>query len=222
MNRKQTAWKKNRRLGDVAGGRSWPKLKDGLIRRTHSLKPPAQGRTLPILIEDNPSRAFFFPITGREAIAHLASFPPEDVSGLTHVWLRRLNKSDYATGKLPLAEYVRGSGAAAIVLYPWPKDRLLRFDRKRPPKRILKRFLRWDPELICENGVWHIRWSDEALRDFYLNELIGHEIGHHRDGRRISKANRRRCEESAEQYALTWMPPRGLVASETFSSTTTE
>lgn len=206
MERKLTAWRKNRKLGDVAGGRRWPKLEDGIVRREHSLKPPAPGQALPILVEDNPSRDYIFPITVEDAREYLRAFPEEDVKGLTHLWLRRVSARAYRAAGSPLAEYVWGSGVRAIILYPWARDRLLRFGSRRPSASAQKRYSRWTTDLVLEKGGWCLRWSDEALRDFYLTALLGHEVGHHRDPARRSKANERGREEAAEQYALRWMP----------------
>ena len=206
MERKLTAWRKNRKLGDVAGGRKWPKVEDQIVRRENSLKPPVPGQALPILIEDNPSRDYFFPVTIEEARDHLQTFPQEDVSGITHLWLRRINTRAYRVAGRPLAEYIWGSGVRAIILYPWSRDRLLKMGSGRPAMSTQKRYSRWTTELVQEGGEWSLRWSDEALRDFYLTALLGHEVGHHRDPHRRSKANGRQQEEFAEQYAIRWMP----------------
>lgn len=206
MERKLTAWRKNRKLGDVAGGRKWPKVEDHIVRREHSLKSPAPGQALPILIEDNPSRDYFFPITAEEARDHLRTFPEEDVGGITHLWLRRLSTRAFRAAGRPLAEYIWGSGARAIILYPFSSDGLLKMGRRRPAVSTQQRYSRWTTELVQVQGEWCLRWSAEMLRDFYLTALLGHEVGHHRDPHRRGKANGRQQGESAEQYALRWMP----------------
>jgi hypothetical protein len=65
-NKKQTAWKKSRKFGDVYGGRSKPKITDRIFRRLHSISPPTLLDKLPIYIVDNPSRDFFFPLQANE------------------------------------------------------------------------------------------------------------------------------------------------------------
>lgn len=39
QNRKETAWKKSRKFGDVKGGRKWPKIADNIFNRKHNLLP---------------------------------------------------------------------------------------------------------------------------------------------------------------------------------------
>ncbi|MBI4752700.1 MAG: hypothetical protein HY774_29780 [Acidobacteria bacterium] len=205
MNRKLTTWRKNRKLGDVAGGRKWPKIEDWIINREHPLRPPVAGDNLPLLIEENPSRDFFFPVTAQEMLACLKKFPKSDTHGITHLWFKRLKKKALLNFRRPLAEYIAGSGVYVIVLYPWPKDMLLRFGPHRPSTKILRSYARWTTELIHQDGGWFLRWDSEPLRDFYLNGLLGHEIGHHQDPKLLSKANARHREETAEQYALQWI-----------------
>jgi hypothetical protein len=205
MYRKFTAWKKNRKLGDVAGGRKWPKIEDRLFRREHCLKPPSPGQPIPILIEENPSKDFFFPITGKEALEQLRSYPEADTNGITHLWLRRLKTASSLIAKRPLAEYIYGSRVCVIVVYPWAKDRLLRLGHSRPATRVLRHYSRWTSELVHEGGQWCLRWPDEKLREFYLSALIGHEVGHHQDEHQWTRANEQEREECAEQYSLRWM-----------------
>lgn len=205
--RKQTAWKKNKKLGDVQGGRRWVKRKDNIFQREHSLQRPSLNADLPILIEENPSREFIFPVSGEEVLTHLKAFPPEDVEGITHIWLRRAKKEEFEYGKTPLAEFICGSGVRVVVLYPWKKDLTLCFGEKKPSARWLRLYERWETELFYKKEKWYLRWTIEALKSFYLDHLLAHEIGHHVDWyvRHWSKANQKQTEEVADQYAWQWL-----------------
>jgi hypothetical protein len=204
QSRKHTAWRKNRRFGDVHGGRSRKKFSDNIFQRTHSLQRPNLGEALPLVIEENPSRYFFFPLSGADALRALKALPAEDYAEITHIWLRRIRKADYESGELPLAEFVCGSGVRAVVLYPWPVDRKLRFGEQRPTAQRLREYARWQPELRKEGMQWVLVWDDAALRSFYVEHLLYHEVGHHVDWyrRHWSKANTRLVEEVAGQYAM--------------------
>lgn len=129
--RKHTAWRKNRKFSDVHGGRTYPKVPDRIFNRAHSLSPPGPHQTTPILIEDNPSRDYFFPMTGRESVEVLRALPKRDHAGVTHVWLRRPGGADRRKG-IPLAEFICGGGVRVIVMYPWRRDLRICFGRGKP------------------------------------------------------------------------------------------
>ena len=206
MNRKYTAWKKNRNLGDIAGGRQKLKCEDNILRREHTFVSPSSEEEIPVLIQENPSRDFYFPITAIEARDYLQTFPPEDVAGITHLWLKRLKSKEYDLPARPLAEYIWGSGVYLIVIYPWARNGLLHFGNRRPSAKVLGRYKRWTTDLIENDGMWCLRWTKDAVRDFYFTGILAHEVGHHCDKNRSSAANNKQREETAEQYALRWMP----------------
>ncbi len=203
MDRRHTAWKKSRKFGDVKGGRAWPKIADGILRRVHSLEAPSASDELPIVIEDNPSRDFFFPLSAVEVLAELQRLPKKDVTGITHIWLRRFKKSDYERGEMPLASFMAGGGVKAIVLYPWPVDLTLSLGRRKPTERTLRMYEPYSDRLVQTRRGWQLEFTESGLKDLYTELLLYHEIGHHVDWyqRRWSKANRRNLEEFADRYA---------------------
>jgi hypothetical protein len=207
LSRKQTAWKKSRKLGDVYGGRRWPKLTDRIFNRAHSLQRPAPGEATPNLIEDNPSRDYFFPLDGRECLQALSALPEAHVRGLTHLWLRRPRSSESATSPR-LAEFICGSGVRLIVLYPWRRDLRLCVGGTRPLARTVRVYKRFEAELVHEGGLWYFAFDERNLRRFYVEHLLYHEVGHHVDWyeRHWSKANRAQVEEFADQYAIQCTP----------------
>jgi hypothetical protein len=201
--RKETAWRKNRKFGDIHGGRTRRRLADNIFARLHSLKRPAPGVELPIFIQDNPSRDFFFPVSVEEIHEALQRVPS---AGLTHVWLRRVRKTDWEAKNKPFAAFIAGSGVRLVVLYPWPRNMLLRFGEKKPSRRRLREYARWGPELAHDEEGWFLRWDEDQLRRFYIEYLLLHELGHHADYYRTrwSKANVRAGEEFADQFAVEW------------------
>jgi hypothetical protein len=48
-------------------------------------------------------------------------------------------------------------------------------------------------------GQWRLHWSEQAIRDFYLNNVLIHELGHILDSRNTSHRDRERF---AEWFAL--------------------
>lgn len=194
--RSKTPWKKSRTYGDIYGGRSRRRITDNIFNRYHSLKPPAPHQAQPLLIEDNPSRAYYFPVSKTDIEEVLAKLPKEDTEGLTHIWLRR-----YATNvkgkKGCFAEFICGSKVRVVVIYPWPVDGKRFLGHRKPSMRQVREYRRFNAELINEKGRWYVYLDGENLKRFYLECIFLHEIGHHIDGyhRHWSKANRKQLEE---------------------------
>jgi hypothetical protein len=207
LSRRQTAWRKNRKFGDVYGGRTSPKITDRIFNRAHSLQPPAPGDDTLIVFEDNPSRDYFFPLESHECLEALAALPEADVRGLTHLWLRRLRNLESAAS-VPLAEFICGSGVRVIILYPWRRDMRLCVGRTRPSVKNVRLYGSFGADLIHQSGLWHFQFDAVNLRRFYIEHLLYHEVGHHIDRyqRHWSKSNVSQVEEFADQYAIQCKP----------------
>jgi len=205
-NRKETAWKKNRKFGDVKGGRMRPKLADNIFNRQHNFLPPTDGQETPIFIADNPSRDFFFPATIDEIKETLNKLPKEHTEKLTHIWLRKVKKKDYENNECFQGSFICGSGINLIVLYPFPKDLTMKFDKK-PTQKKLKWYSPYTTDLTQKNSEWILKWTEEGLKKYFLEGLLLHEIGHHIDSvyqRFWSKTYSEKGENFADNYAVFW------------------
>lgn len=88
---------------------------------------------------------------------------------------------------------------AAIYLYPIEENLVEIFTQPpRPAQRIEARMFgaRWE-----QTGArqWRLIWTEEAIRDFYLNNVLIHELGHVLDTRNSRSLDRERF---AEWFAL--------------------
>lgn len=204
MHRKPAPWKKSRTYGDIYGGRRWRKLADNIFMRYHTLHRPGINDQLPIVIEDNPSRDFFFPLSISETTTALQALPDHDHRAITHIWLRRLKSDDYVNGEHPFACFICGSGVRLIVLYPFPKDMTLSYGRKRPPNKVINEAEKFGARVSSTGGTWTSKWSLHGLRQFYIQGLLYHAVGRHIDWykRHWSKANRKQTDDFADQYAV--------------------
>jgi hypothetical protein len=81
--RNQTPWKKSRTFGNIHGGRHRRKMTDNIFKRLHSLSKPGLQDELPFLIEENPSRDFYFPISANEALEVLNGISSSQLRGIT-------------------------------------------------------------------------------------------------------------------------------------------
>lgn len=83
----------------------------------------------------------------------------------------------------------------ALYLYPIEESFVEQFDQ--PPRPNLVNEARmyggvWDE---TSPGVWTLTWSEEAAQDFYLNNILIHELGHLVDDRNTNYMDRERYAE---------------------------
>lgn len=209
ISRKETAWKKNRKFGDVKGGRRFPKITDKIFNRKHSLKKPSSTDELPIFITDNPSKDFYFPVSEDEILERLSKLPNEHREKITHIWLRKIKKEDYENCEETQAMFICGSDVNLIILNAFPTNLRMIFGNKKPTKRTLKRYSERTQDLQFDEKkqIWFLQWNTEAIRDYYLNSLLLHEIGHFVESVYVkfwSKAKTQRREDFANNYAKIW------------------
>ncbi len=206
QNKKETAWKKSRKFGDVKGGRMRPKIADNIFNRQHNLFPPGEDEEAPIYIVDNPSRDFYFPVSVEEIKTFLNRLPKEHSKNLTHVWLRKMSAKEYEKERIQGC-FICGSRVNLIILYPFPKHLTMIFGKKKPSKKRLKWYAAYAPELKEEGGIWKLVWTEEKIKNYYLEGLLLHEIGHQMDSiykRYWSKNYAKRAEDFADNFAFFW------------------
>ncbi len=206
--RKETAWKKSRKFGDVKGGRKWAKLTDNIFNRQHNFLPPSENEKTPIYIVDNSSRELYFPITVQEIKDFISKLPKEHTKNITHIWLRKMKKKDYEKEGRIQGCFICGSGVNLIVIYPFPTDLKMYFGKKKPSNKILKWYSKYEPELVQSNGEWFLKWTEDKIKRYYLEGLLLHEIGHQIDSvyQRYWSANykKQKAENFADNYAYYW------------------
>lgn len=208
QNRKETAWKKSRKFGDVKGGRMRPKLADNIFNRQHSFLAPNEADETPIFIVDNSSRDFYFPVTIDEIKKILNKLPSEQTENLTHIWLRKLTNKEYEKEGNYQGCFICGGGVNLIVLYPFPRDFKMKFGKKKPTNKTLKWYSKFEPELKESNGNWTLEWTEDKIKRYYLEGLLLHEIGHQIDSiyQRFWSQNYRKQkgENFADNFAYYW------------------
>ncbi len=207
-NRKETAWKKSRKFGDVKGGRKRPKLADNIFNRQHNFLAPTENEDAPIFKVDNSSRDFYFPVTVDEIKQFLERLPTEHTENLTHIWLRKMTYKEYEKEGKFQGCFICGSGVNLIVLYPFPKNLKMELGSKKPSSKTLKWYSAYEPELVSTDGNWALIWTVEKIKRYYLEGLLLHEIGHQMDSmyHRFWSANykKQRAENYADNFAYYW------------------
>ncbi len=135
--------------------------------------------TIGIIVRDVHPR-FIAPVTAEDVCDMLRRVPEEFVRGLKFVALLggTAKQEKVALGRL----FRYGSyGTCRIFLYAYPK-RLLRLRRKRLPRpHIVQEYERVGATYTHDSRGWVLEFTREALRAFFLYDVLLHEIGHHVD-----------------------------------------
>ncbi len=138
------------------------------------------------IVEQEPGEGYRHPVTAAEVRDRLAQLPPGMLEPLEFVQLSRMTRKKKT---VPCYGMQWGS---TLYLYPI-EDSLIEYF-VRPPLAAERREStmyggRWEQ---TSNGLWRLIWTAQTLRDFYLNGILLHELGHLLDDRNRSYRDRER------------------------------
>jgi hypothetical protein len=132
-----------------------------------------------------PGEGFRHVLAPAEIVARLARLPAELTRRLEVVQLSR------ATRKRRLFPCYGMQWGCAIYLYPIEESLIEVYDR--PPtmaQRVEARM--FGGTWRAEQGHWKLIWTPASIRDFYLNNVLIHELGHICDTRNSNPRDRER------------------------------
>jgi hypothetical protein len=153
---------------------------------------PAQKDGYRIVVQP-PGPGYRHVVTPQQIRDRLALLPSRFLVGLDVVQLSRMTRKKQC---FPCYGMQWGS---SLYLYPLEETLIEQFDQPPGPGLYNEARMyggRWDEPA---GGVWTLRWSKEAAQDFYLNNILIHELGHLVDDRNTSYADRERF---AEWFAI--------------------
>ena len=153
---------------------------------------PADGDGYRIVVQ-SPGPGYRHVVTPREVRERLAELPGRFLEQLDVVQLSRMTRKKRC---FPCYGMQWGS---SLYLYPLEETLVEQFDR--PPRPGLVNEARMYGGQWAEPGpgMWTLTWSEQAIRDFYLNNILIHELGHLVDDRNTGYVDRERY---AEWFAL--------------------
>ncbi len=88
---------------------------------------------------------------------------------------------------------------AALYLYPMQEGLVEDFDRPPRPAQWNEARMYGGKWIEHRPGHWRLIWTEETIKDFYLNNVLIHELGHLLDHRNTSYVDRERF---AEWFAI--------------------
>ncbi len=157
------------------------------------------------IVVQPPGPGFRHILTPQDVRARLSQFPDHVLERLEVVQLSRMTRKKQS---FPCYGMQWGSS-----LYLYPIEVGLVEHYHAPPSPALRNEARmyggrWTQESA---NVWTLCWTEKTIRDFYLNNILIHELGHLLDDRNSSYVDRERY---AEWFALEYGYKRSMAGRE--------
>jgi hypothetical protein len=145
------------------------------------------------IIVQSPGPGYRHVVTPEQIRRRLSQLPRHLVEPLQVVQLSRMTHKKHT---FPCYGMQWGS---TVYLYPAEESLVEHYGRPpKPAQRNEARMFggRWEHDSV---GGWRLVWTEEAIRDFYLDNILIHELGHLVDNRNTSYVDRERF---AEWFAI--------------------
>lgn len=142
---------------------------------------------------------YIHPVTVTEIRDRLAQLPKEYSQAVEVVQLSSM------TRKRQLFPLYGMQWGPNVYLYPIEESLTETYVRPPKPEQIIEAKMfggKWSQS----DGVWTLNWTPETIRDFYLNNVLIHEVGHVIDTRNSNSHKR-------EQFAIWFATEYGYRAS---------
>lgn len=181
---------KRARGGDFSELRSWIPPEDW-----HEPREDNSGRYK--IVWQSPGAGYRHVLTVPEVRARLAELPAWMTRGLEVVQFSRMTRK-----KRTFPCYGMQWGRA-IYLYPIEEDLIEYYHRPPLPAQQIEARVHGGVWEQVDNQTWKLVWTEEAIKDYYLNNILLHELGHLLDDRNSSYKDRERYAEwFAIQYGV--------------------
>ncbi|MSR56564.1 MAG: hypothetical protein EXS05_02690 [Planctomycetaceae bacterium] len=128
---------------------------------------------------------FIHAVTKAEVGERLAALPSRFTRGLQVVQFSGM------TRKRQLFPCYGMQWGSAVYLYPIEESLIETYSRPPTPEQQVEAGMfggRW----VNDGKLWRLIWTTETIRDFYLNNVLIHEVGHLNDFRNTNTRDRER------------------------------
>lgn len=167
---RQRGWQNGFKLEDFSAPELW-----------HA--PREHGRTR--FVAQAPGAGFRHAVTVDEVRDRLTLLPEQFTRRLEVVQLSAM------TRKRQLFPCYGMQWGSAVYLYPI-EDLLVEVYRRPPTPQQEIEARMYGGCWSHEGGVWRLTWTEQTIRDFYLNNVLIHEVGHINDSRNTNSRDRER------------------------------
>jgi hypothetical protein len=164
---------------------------------------PVEGRKGYRILVQEPGAGFRHILTPQDIRERLGCFPDHALANLEFVQLSQMTRKKQS---FPCYGMQWGT---SLYLYPIETNLVEIYRCPPTPNQVTEARMfggRWSHEAP---STWKLEWTEETVRDFYLNNILIHELGHLVDTRNSTYADRERY---AEWFALEYgyKPSRSL------------
>ncbi len=155
-------------------------------------EPAAESSTDYAIVLQSPGHGFRHVLTPEEIRSRLALLPAEALKPLDLIQLSRMTRK-----KLSFPCYGMQWGQT-LYLYPI-EESLIEYYSRPPCPAQMNEARMYGGKWVQKGSEWKLVWSEAAIKDFYLNNILIHELGHLLDNRNTSYTDRERY---AEWFAI--------------------
>lgn len=157
-------------------------------------EPCEDGRPYKIIVQD-PGKGYQHVLTPEEVRERLAQLPERFLENLEVVQFSRMTRKKQS---FPCYGMQWGT---TLYLYPIESGLTEYCSRPPRPEQAIEAEMygvRWVED---RPGLWKLQWNEAAIKDFYLNNILIHELGHLLDERNSGYVDRERYAEAfANKY----------------------
>jgi hypothetical protein len=155
-------------------------------------EPRGDGKAYRIVVQ-TPGEGYTHVVTPEQVRERLSRVPQEFLAGLEVVQFSQMTRKKQS---FPCYGMQWGS---TLYLYPL-EESLEEWFTVPPPTAVVNESRMYGGEWDEPSpGSWRLTWTPEAIQDFYLNNILIHELGHLVDDRNTSYGDRERY---AEWFAI--------------------
>lgn len=144
------------------------------------------------IITQPPGTGFLHPVTASEVAERIEALPARFRQPLEVVQLSTMTRK---RALMPLYGLQWGS---TVYLYPIEDSLVETYSSPPLPAQVIEAKM-FGGQWKQDGPLWHLEWTLPALKDFYLNNILIHEIGHVNDTRNTNSRDRERF---AEWFAI--------------------
>jgi hypothetical protein len=149
---------------------------------------PTDASDYRIVIQD-PGEGYRHILSPADIRARLAEVPAQFLEQLEVVQLSRMTRKKQS---FPCYGMQWGN---ALYLYPLEESLTEHYDTPPRPNLVNETKMYGGRWTETSPGCWVLTWSEQAARDFYLNNILMHELGHLVDERNTGYVDRERYAE---------------------------